>query len=73
MRNKKLMIITFILCGVIAVTIGFWTQRASVVTENKGISTAHAAQKNDEPKGEEHGEKKSDLDRSSGRDVDGKV
>jgi cobalt-zinc-cadmium efflux system membrane fusion protein len=64
MRNKKLMIITFILCGVIAVTIGFWTQRASVVTENKGISTAQAAQKNDEPKGEEHGEKKSDLDRS---------
>jgi membrane fusion protein, heavy metal efflux system len=64
MRNKKLMIITFILCGVIAVTIGFWTQRASVVTENKGISTAQAAQKNDEPKGEEHDEKKSDLDRS---------
>jgi cobalt-zinc-cadmium efflux system membrane fusion protein len=49
---------------VIALAIGFWTQRAAVVTENKIVNTAYAAQKDDEPKESEHSEKKSDLDRS---------
>ena len=64
MSIKKPLIIILILFGSIAVTIGFWKQKASVSTENEIIKAAHAAQKDNEPKEAEHSEKKSDLDRS---------